>query len=190
MARPLRPLALLAAVVLAAAACSDPNDLPRATIANALTTDTLWTLSTGPLTKPSAYSVENGGAVRTWEVGSSFEFAYDVTAGGASVLLPLRTLGLGSTTSLLPGLLRSTATFDAMKKAPLNGYVTKDTVAVAVGDRFFLRTGINSCSLYGVPLYAKLEVLAIDTAARTMAVQVVANKNCGYRFLTVDTTSS
>ena len=36
----------------------------------------------------------------------------------------------------------------------------------------------------------KLEVLAIDTAAGTMAVQVVANKNCGYRFLTVDTTSS
>lgn len=181
MSRFLGAAAFVAATVLAA--CSDPNELPKASVENAVDTLTLWTLSEGPLTAPTAYSVNNGGAVKTWEVGASFEFAYDLDPAGGSIFLPLDVLGLANPNSVRPGLKRSALPWDEMRKAPLNGYVTRDTVPIAEGDRFFLRTGINICSLYGVPLYGKLEVIDLDSTASTATFRVMANQNCGYRSL-------
>jgi hypothetical protein len=177
-----RHTALLLAFALVAA-CSDPNEIPRASIPNAIDTVTLWTLSKGPLSSPTAFSVNTGTGVRTWEVGSGFEFAYDVDQAGRSVFLPLDVLGLANPNALRPGLKRSTLPFDEMRKAPLNGYVSRDTVPVVEGDRLFVRTSVNTCAIYGVPLYAKLEVLDIDTAASTITFRVLSNQNCGYRGL-------
>ncbi len=60
-----------------------------------------------------------------------------------------------------------------MTKAPQNGYLTVDTLLLTEGDRFFVRTGVNTCSLLGVPLYGKLQVLDIDTAAATVTIKVL-----------------
>jgi hypothetical protein len=97
--------------------------------------------------------------------------------------LPLGALGLTSSGSVKPGLIRTSVAFDSMFKAPQNGYQTVDTIPIAVGDRFFMRTAVNTCSLLGVPLYGRLEVLDIDSAAATVKFRVVANQNCGYRGL-------
>jgi len=174
----------IAAVLLGLGACSDPNAIPKASAANVVDTLTLWSLSKGPLTKPSAYSLNARNGVRTWEVGGGFEFAFDEDAAGRAVFLPTDVLGLVSGGTLKPGLKRSTAGFDLMTKAPSNGYIVSDTVPAIVGDLFFVRSAISTCSLLGVPLYGKLEVLAVDSVApNTVTIRVLANQNCGYRGL-------
>jgi hypothetical protein len=181
MFRTSRLLGVIASAVLAA--CSDPNQLAKATLENRLDTLTLYSLATAPLHQPAAYSLSAGTAVRTWDVGTNFDFAYSTTSAGKSVFLPLDLLGLASSSSVKPGLLRSTSSFDQMTKAPLDGYVTSDTIVVAEQDLFYLRTGISTCTALGVPLYGKLEVLDIDTVAQSVKIRVLANQNCGYREL-------
>lgn len=176
-------LASLAAFV-ALAACSDPNAIPNASAANVVDTLTLWSLRQGPIAEPSAYSLNVRNGVRTWEVGNGFEFAFDEDGAGRPVFLPTDVLGLLSSTAFKPGLKPSTSTFDQMTKAPSNGYIVSDTVPIAVGDLFFVRSTISTCSLLSVPLYGKLEVLALDSVApHTVTIRVLADQNCGYRGL-------
>lgn len=177
----MRRLALVVALGLAMA-CSDPNQLPNATQANAVDTVTLWALSTASLRNPGAYSLVDRAAVRTYET-IAFEFAFDLSPAREPRLLPLAVLGLSPGNELKPGLLRSALGFDEMLRAPLNGYVTADTVPVQPGDRFFLRSRPVCTTLGGVPQYGKLEVLAVDPVAETLQFRVVANNNCGYRSL-------
>jgi len=164
-------------------ACSDPNQLARASLSNEVDTVQLWSLTKGPLAQPTAYSLNARNGVRTWEVGNNFEFAFDEDAAGQPVLLPLEVLGLLPTGAVRPGLKPTSLGFDQMTRAPLNDYLGSDTLFVAVGDRYFLRTTVSTCSLLGVPLYGKLEVLAHDPAAHTLTIRVLANQNCGYRGL-------
>lgn len=177
--------AVVAAFIAVAGACSDPNDISDPTLPNVVDTLSLWSLTDGPLTEPTAYSINSRSGVRTWEVGNDFEFAFDETPAGEPIFLPTNVLGLLSSTSFKPGLKRPGAgvTFDEMVKAPSNGYTVSDTIPIAVGDLFFIRTTISTCSFLGVPLYGKLQVLEIDPVLHTVRVQVLANQNCGYRAL-------
>ncbi len=177
------PCALGLAAFVLAAACSDPNALNDPSFANRIDTVTLYSLATGPLAKPAAYSINARAGVRTWEVGTNFEFAFTTDPDERALFLPIGLLGLISPDAFKPGLQRSTSTFDEMGKAPLNGYLTSDTVVVAEQDRFFLRSGINTCAGLGVPLYAKLEVLDIDSVEASVRFRVLTNQNCGYRAL-------
>ena len=184
MLRPLHAISAFAIVMIASGACSDPNALGNSTIENTLDSSvTLYSLATGPLTAPVAYSVNARTAVRIFDVGTNFEFAFTMDSTGKAVFLPLDVLGLAGGSSVKPGLVRSTSTFDAMTRAPLNGYVTSDTIPIAEQDRFYLRTGVNTCSALGVPLYAKLEILDLDTVNSTVTMRVLADENCGYRGL-------
>jgi hypothetical protein len=173
---------LLLLLLIVAAACSDPNAVATASLTNELDTDTLYSLKTGPLTRPSAYSLNVRNAVRIYDVGSSFEFAFTMDSTGKAVFLPLDVLGL-ATGSVKPGLLPTSLSFDSMTKAPLNGYITSDTIPIAEGDRFFLRTAINTCAALSASLYGKVEVMDIDTANASVTLQIVADQNCGYRGL-------
>ncbi|HSB55956.1 MAG TPA: hypothetical protein VLD58_16450 [Gemmatimonadales bacterium] len=177
-------LLVFAAVV---GACSDPNALADASVTNEVDTVTLWSLSHGPLTQPTAYSINARNGVRTYEAGSAFEFVFDVTPTDAPIFIPTDLLGLLGTNAIKPGLKRPAAgaTFDLMTKAPSNGYIVADTIPVVVGDLFYIRTSVSTCSILSVPLYGKMEVLAVDTAAKTVTIQVLANQNCGYRSLNI-----
>jgi hypothetical protein len=180
--------AVVAASIAVAAACSDPNELNRPTAPNVEDTLFLWSLTEGPLTQPTAYSINVRNGVRTWEAGNNFEFVFDEDSNHQPVFIPTDLLGLLGSTALKPGLKRPadiTTTFDEMTRAPSNGYTVADTVPINVGDRFFVRSTVSSCSLLGVPLYAKVEVLALDPVEHTVKIRAVANQNCGYRFLTL-----
>ncbi len=182
MLRTLRYPALLA--FLLAAACSDSTGLANASLENLQDTLQLWTLERGPLSKPNAYSLDQQSGVRTWEAGTAFEFVFSMDSAHNAKFIPLAALGLSPSGSVKSGLLRSSLPFDSMKKAPANGYLTTDTIPIQEGDRFFLRTEVLSrCSLLGVPLYGKIEVADIDSAAGTVLLYVVADQNCGYRGL-------
>ena len=165
------------AALAAVTGCSDLN-LPDPAFANAVDTVTLGSATSPPVHLASAYSIPDNRVVRT-DQSSAFDFVY-LRAGGRRLLVPLAALGLGAR-SANPGLQQSTVGFDALVDPPNDGYVTSDSLAVAVGDVVVARSRVV-CFL-GVPQYAKLEVLGFDDAAGTMRFRVVANVNCGYRSL-------
>lgn len=182
----IRPVPLVALAGFAAVlACSDPNAIPDASASNEVDTLFLWSLSDGPLTRPAAYSINARNGVRTWEAGNNFEFAFDEDDAGAPVFLPTDVLGLLGENSLKPGLrpVADDVAFEDMSRAPSNGYIVSDTIPIAVGDRFYIRTTVSTCSLLGVPLYGKLEVLELNPVEHTVRIRVLANQNCGYRSL-------
>ncbi len=169
----------LLAVSSLVAACSG-SQLPPAQLTNVVDTVTLGALQGSDLRWPAAYSVADGLAVRT-DQSSSFDFIYNIDAAGKHVFLPLEVVGLGSSGGTDPGLQKVTVAFESLVSAPLDGYVSNDTLAIAVGDVIAARSRI-ACSL-GVPEYAKLQVLSFDDVQRTVQLQVLANINCGYRSL-------
>jgi hypothetical protein len=163
----LLPLAL-------AAACSD-DDLGTASNENVVDTVTIFSLVGTPITSPSGFNI-NEGAVRTDQ--RQFEFAYNNPADGPRVFLPQAALGI-TTGSAEPGLQELSESFDEIRSARSNGYVTEEPVPVQVGQRYMLRSRVI-CGT-GVPLYAKLEILSLEPESATF--KVLVNRNCGFRDL-------
>lgn len=172
-----RRLLLLTAIALGLGACAD-DQLPDAFYENRVETFTIGALHGTPVSVPSAYSIVENRAVRTDQT-SAFDFAF-VREGGRNLLVPLDAIGLGSRTSN-PGLQQSSQGFDLLTNPPGDGYVTSDSVQIAVGDVLVARSRI-ACYL-GVPQYAKLQIKAIDNVVGTVTFDAVANINCGYRSL-------
>jgi hypothetical protein len=104
-----------------------------------------------------------------------------VESDGSHVFLPRAALGIDSSATVNPGSLARTETFEAIKVAPSNGYVTNRAIPIAVGQRFVVRSRVT-CTI-GVPKYAKLEVVDIDEVAKTVAFRVLTDDNCGFKGL-------
>lgn len=179
MTFPRRVFRLLPLLLAAfAVACGDDDNLPEPTEENAVDTVTIGSLTGTPITTPSGFSVEDG-PVRT-DQDPGFDFAYNIEAGGRKVFLPRAALGLPSSTTADPGLQRRDETFDEIVVARSNGYVTDEAVPVAVGERYLVRSRVI-CGSLGVPLYAKIEILALE--GNSADLKVLANRNCGYKGL-------
>jgi hypothetical protein len=177
----MRSSRLFIALLLTAAACSDSNGLPDATITNVERSETLYALVGTPVSTPSAYAIEGARRIRT-DLSVDFDFAYNVEADGDAVLIPRAALGIDTSASVNPGFQRRSETFEAITLAPSNGYITDQVVPIAVGDRFVVRSRIT-CAGIGVPKYAKLEVTAIESEARTVTFRLLIDDNCGFKGL-------
>ena len=180
-----RFLALSVLLPLAfAAACNDATSLSPPTQTNVVDTVTIGALEGTPITTPSGFSLSlsSVAAVRTDQT-VEFEFAYNIRQlpddTYQRVFIPRAALGI-STTSANPGLQQRTETFDAITRAQSNGYVTDSVVPVALGDRLLVRSRVV-CTTLGVPLYGKLEILSFQDS--TVTIQVLADRNCGYKDL-------
>ncbi len=173
-------LVLLAPLALAAG-CGN-SGLGSPGVENTVDTVLIGALVGTPISVPSAYGINPGvaGPVRTDQT-SAFEFAYNILPNGRHVLLPRAALGLASS-SAEPGLQPSDDEFDRIEEAPLNGYLTLDTIEVAVGQRYVVRSRV-ACTSIGVPLYGKIEILSLDAVDRRLTFRALANTNCGFRSL-------
>ena len=173
-------LAVIASVLLTAG-CGD-SGLGTPTIENRVDTLLVGALVGTPISVPSAYGINPGfaGPLRTDQT-SAFDFAYNILPDGRRVLLPRAALGLSSATAE-PGLQASDDSFDEISEAPLNGYLTLDTLDVAVGQRWIVRSRVV-CTSIGVPLYGKIEIISFDDTDRRIRFRALANTNCGFRSL-------
>jgi hypothetical protein len=174
----MRSLALV--LLLTAVACSDDTGLPDPTLTNAERVETLYALVGTPVSTPSGYALDGARQVRT-DLSDAFDFAYNVEADGSHVFLPRAALGIDPTNSLNPGFQPRTETFENIKSAPSNGYVSNRAITIAVGDRYVVRSRIT-CQI-GVPKYAKLEVVSFDDVARTVTFRILIDDNCGFKGL-------
>jgi len=178
---PFRRLSALLPLAVAAA-CSDPNSLGDPTETNVIDTVTIGSLVGTPISTPSGYNISIG-PVRT-DQSVEFEFAYNIRQlpddTYQRVLMPRAALGLSSTTTANPGLQRRDEAFDAIGRARSNGYVVDSAVPVEIGQRYLVRSRVV-CTVLGVPLYGKLEILGFQDS--TITFRVLADRNCGFKDL-------
>jgi len=169
----------LAAALLATAACDNSTGLPSANISNSVDTVSLYALDGTPLPAPSGFNVQSNVVVRT-DRFSFFDFAFNITAAGQPVLLPTGALGLGRSS----GIQLQGVGFDAVTLAPTSAYVDTTAVPVDSGTVLVVHSRAAQCSIGIVVFYyGKIEVLAIDTVARRIDLQILVDQNCGYRGL-------
>jgi hypothetical protein len=179
---PFRTPLLLAALVVAVQACDDPFGRPAATLSNREDSTTLYAVTGTPVFRPSAYVVVLQAPVRL-DLGASFDFLFHIDPNGRPAFLPFEVLARTGRVSGSPGLVSTDLEFDAITDAEQTGYVTSDTVYIAEGQRFFVRSTVDGSCFLQVPYYAKLEVLSIDPDLRAVRFRILANRNCGYRGL-------
>jgi hypothetical protein len=157
-------------------ACRSPQDLPNATVVNTVDTVTLYALQGTAIGTPSAYALI-GPEIVDMGLSATFDFAFNIDS--EPVLLPSGVFqGLPNVAALQKS---NAPSFDAITKAPTDGYVNNKRLVIGVGmlvlvrSRTFVCTDGTNHSLYG-----KLHVLAIDVSARTMQFEVTIDQNCGY----------
>jgi hypothetical protein len=162
-----------------AAACGDPFGLPRASADNVVDTVSLYALSGTPVATPSGYHLQFRDAVRI-DQGGTFDFAIDLDTAYRPVLLPTGALKLGRSSGVQATMLP----FDSIRIAPAGGFQLDSAVAVDVGGRAIVHSRDVACS-FGITAvyYAKLQILAVDTAARRIDFRILVDTNCGYRGL-------
>lgn len=174
-----RLVALLATLGLAA--CGDPNFLNPPQFPNGVTVVRIWAIQGTPIHFPSAWSIQAASRIRL-DQSPNFDFAFDFDAEGRPVLLPQGSFGLLQPTGNA-GLQRTDRQWDEMLMGALNGYQVADTIRIDVGDRFYARSGAVSLCFSSLPFYAKVQILEIDEADRSVLFRILSNLNCGYRSL-------
>jgi hypothetical protein len=169
--------ATLAAGVLSAA-CNSTLGPPAAATANVVDTATLYAASGTPVGTPSAYNIESNERIRT-DTTPVFDFLFDITGGKAQFFPPGALAGLARSAAMQFG-----GSFDGTTTAPTAGWNDTTALTVDSGTVVLVRSRAVTCS-YGATVfqYAKLQVLTLDTIARTISFQILANTNCGYRDL-------
>jgi hypothetical protein len=179
--RGIRLLGVAGAVASAAlSACDDPLNLVQATAVNTVDTATIYALRGTAVVLPSGYDLPNEAPARTDVV--AFDFAFDLDGAGQPLIYPAGALGL----TRGPGVQKLGEGFDAVQSAPLTGYNDSLAVAVTAGDVFVVRSRpyIVGCELTGeLPRYGKFRIIGVDPALRSLTLETLVNRNCGYRSL-------
>ena len=179
------PLALAAlALASQSLSCGDPLSLRPPVFPNRVDTVTVYAVTGTPIFQPSGYVISIRSAVRL-DFFPSFDFAYHIDDAGKRSFLPYDLITGSERTSGNPGLQPTETPFETIDVAQQLGYVVRDTVEAVAGQVYYVRSELPQGCAFGTPLYAKLQVLAVDDSARAVRFQILNNINCGYRGLTV-----
>ena len=177
----MRTLSLIFVALALAAACGDPLGLPPPAIPNRVDSlVSLYALSGTPISTPSAYVISFRQPVRTDQSAQGFDFAFDIDTAERALLLPTGALKLAKGS----GIQLTLHAFDSVTVAPSGGYNTDSATVVDSGAVVIMHSRPLVCS-FGITsiYYAKVQVLAIDLAARRIDLKILDNINCGYRGL-------
>jgi len=179
---------VLLSVAATAAACGSGNGLTSpSTYDNVISTYSVYALSGTPNTFPAAYQYSSETLVRPVVSTSgsvNFDVAFDLTADGKLLILPVRAIvPLPPSSAPIIGTQKMTSTFGALARAPLTGYTLDSAVTASVGETYTIQLHNSGC-VYGDYWYAKLSVDSIIRAERRIVIRSLVNRNCGYRSLT------
>lgn len=179
---------LLAAGVLAMAACGNPTGL-GATSDTFQAVLTVFAFSGTPLSAPSAINTSQGQAVLT-DGSSNYDVAFDIRDGQALALAPLALGGFGAA-----AIQKVNTSFESLLEAPTSGYSDTASIAVQPGDVLVVQAQPPECSGgfgFAPFVYSKLKILEINASDTTTAgdpalpprsfrVQMVVDPNCNFR---------
>jgi hypothetical protein len=179
-----RPLALLAIALAIFAATSACGSLTgnKAQTENSTDTVTVYALNGTPVDAPAGLWLFGRQAV-VMNSTFLFDLAFDIDPQGAATMYTVRYVAGSLSPAHSVALQRVTGGFDALQKAPQNGYITDSLFTAKVGDVFAISTSDPSAcsfSIYSNLIYAKLEVLGIDPGTRTVRTRFTVDPNCGF----------
>ena len=178
---PLGLLAIALAIFASASACGSLTG-NKAQFENTTDTVTVYALNGTPVDAPAGLWLAGRQAV---VVNSNFLFdlSFDIDPQGEATVYTVRYVAGTLSPAHSVSLQRVTGGFDALLKAPQNGYVTDSLLSVKKGDVFAISTTdptACSYSVYSNVIYAKLEVLDIDPGTRTVRTRFTVDPNCGF----------
>lgn len=177
--------ALLAAVLVTGAACSDSTGFDYQP---ALVGDTVEVMAPTQASgeQPTALDITSDGAGSIWggrfphlsRDAEAWDFAVRIQ-GGEIVLVPGPAIGLTQSSAALTEALEG-ETFDSVREAPGQGqFVTDAGVPMRVGNVHVARSRqVPFGFLQACVMYAKLEPLTVDVSAGQLRLNVVTNQNC------------
>jgi hypothetical protein len=186
---------------VATAACNNDAFSYKPTLAARGDTLTVFALNGTSAALPSGINVAAGqlsgdsAIIRPLAVpsdgGTIFDFAVDISPSGAVVAYPAPLVVRSAARRV--GLQKVTTAFDAVTQAPQNGYgydsvevsLTTSDVLLVQANRAGLgeRCGDRTTYGYDPVLYAKAQVLSVNTVERSVKMKFVLNPNCGFRGL-------
>jgi hypothetical protein len=172
--------ALFGAAALAAAACGEDITLPDPVFENNIDTITLYALRGTEIQLSSAFDIVNDATVRT-DLSQPFDFVFDIDPEGTPQLGAATLVGVTNAA----GLIVSEEPFDQVLSAPEVEYESSEPFPIVEGMTLIgqSRGEDQACSLGPLPRYGKFLVLSIDATARSVTLQTLVNRNCGYRGL-------
>lgn len=141
----------------------------------------LYAATGTPVGTPSGYNIEDSSSdarVRT-DTTPIFDFLFDIKGDTAKLFPPGALPGLARTSAL-----QYASSFDGTTTAPSPGWNDSTALNIDSGTVVLVRSRQVSCAVGTVFQYAKLQILSIDTIARTTTFKILTNRNCGYRDLT------
>ncbi|MHB1312732.1 MAG: hypothetical protein ACYC3L_12020 [Gemmatimonadaceae bacterium] len=175
-----RALAVLAVLVVAAAACSDPFAL-KAQYSNMPFVYSLYGISgSGPANAPAALDFATQATVRV-DGSFAFDVAFDFDGTGKIRVIPQKLVGAAISGARTVGLQRLTGDYASVLEAPPRGWQYDSTVTVLPGEVVGVRITSGSC-LYqaSTELYAKVVVDSVKAGGLIFG-RGVMNPNCGFK---------
>ncbi len=171
------------------AACGGDNGLTSpASQDNVARTYSVYAVTGTSNTLPAAYQYSTETLVRPQLLGNgslNFDVAFDISTEGKVRILPARYfVPLPPAGAPSIGLQKMTGTFDALVRAPVNGYTPDSAVTASVGETFTMELRDTGCR-FGEFFYGKLTVDSIIASERRIVLRSLVNRNCGYRSLTL-----
>ncbi len=185
-ARSLAVFLVAALATIGASGCDDPFGL-NATTETEVDTLVAYAMTGSPLSFPSAWNSSSGSVVRiTSDV--SFDVAFDLASNGQVRVVPVRLISAtrpvlgGSTQTQQVGIVTPSGTYDALTKAPSDGYKRDSVAVVETGRPVVLEVLSEACQFsLASTLYSKFVVDSVNRSTRQIFFRTVRNPNCGFR---------
>ena len=174
-----KPVLLAAAgLLLATAACGDPDEL-KARFETVGDTLVVYSLSDSPLGYPTALNTPFLQVMRA-DGSLTFDVAFDIV-GDSVALIPIQ-LMVGANTGRAVGILDTTATFDEVTLAPRRGYDDSTVTYLGRGDVAILEAESSYCQFdLSRIVYSKLVIDDFDPDTREIFFRLYVDPNCGFR---------
>jgi hypothetical protein len=167
-----------AGLILATAACGDPDEL-RARFETESDTLVVYALSGSPVGYPTALNTPFMQVLRA-EGDLAFDVAFDIV-GDSVALIPVQ-LVIGANPGRDVGILDTAATFDAITRAPSRGYNDSTVTKLARGGVAIIEAESGYCQFDLVQVvYSKLIIDDFDPATREISFRILVDPNCGFR---------
>jgi hypothetical protein len=175
--------AVFGAAILASA-CTDPIHI-TAQDATVVDTITVYALSGTSPSLPSGLDVFTRQPIVV-DGFAAFDLAFDIVSPTQVRILPVRFVVTSPSGVRQVGIKHHPGTFPQLLNAPSGTYPTDSAITVSPGDLVVIQTTRafpgEFCQFALQPyLYAKLSVLSIDMAARTIQFELGMDPNCGFR---------
>ena len=169
---------------IAASACTDPIHI-TAQDATIVDTVTVYALSGTSPSLPSGLDLFTRQPIVVDGL-AAFDIAFDIESPTSVRIYPVRFVVTSPSGVRQVGIRKQSGAFEQLVNAPSGIYQTDSSVAVSPGEIAVIQTTRafpgEFCQYALQPyLYAKLSVLSIDMAARTIQFQLGLDPNCGFR---------